>query len=143
MKKQIFGILIFCILIATIGFGFYGISLNSPAAAVIYLSGCFILLILFTYVYCTKCPIRGRCVHVLMGLITRLMPRRREAPYMPYELLGTFAFFGFVAFFPLYWLIQNTPLLIVFLGLFISEWTINHFACCRGCGNKFCRLRVE
>lgn len=143
MTKQLYGIIAACMLTAALCTGIYGIFLYSPVAAAVYAAGCIILMIGFVYAYCTKCPIRYNCVHVLMGLMTRLMPRREEAPYTRCDLTGVVMFFGFVAFFPQYWLVRDPALFLLFWFLFIGEWLLTHFTCCRGCGNIFCRMRSD
>ena len=130
-------------LTATILAGLYGISLYSMTAAGIYLTGSIVLLIAFVYAYCTKCPIRDRCVHVVMGLMTGLMPARPAGQYTRWELTAVIAFFGFIVLFPQYWLMREPFIMLAFWVLFIGEWILTHYACCNGCGNIYCKKRYD
>ena len=121
----------------------YGISLYSVTAAGIYLTGCIALVIAFVSAYCTKCPIRDRCVHVVMGLMTGLMPDRPAGPYTRGELNGVIAFFGFIVLFPQDRLIREPLLILAFWVLFIGEWIMAYYACCNGCGNIYCTMRYD
>lgn len=143
MTQQGYGILAVCMLVAVICIGVYGIIGFSLTAAAAYLAGCIVLMVLLVYVFCAKCPIRLSCHHVLMGLMTRIMPRRKEAPYTPCEIVGTFVFFVFIALFPQYWLVRDPALLLLFWVLFTGQWILTHFTLCRGCGNTFCILRSD
>lgn len=143
MAKQSFGILAFCMFAAAILIGMYGISLYSLTTAGIYLAGCIVLFITFVFAYCTKCPIRKKCVHVVMGLMTSLMPDRPAGRYTFSELAAVFTFYGFVTLFPQYWLINNPVLMLAFWTLFIGEWILNHYTICRACENIHCKLRCD
>jgi len=143
MSRQFYGVIGFSMLAATILTGLYGISVYSMAAAGIYLAGCVMVLIAFIYAYCIKCPIRDRCVHIVMGLMTRMMPDRPARPYTRWELAVVIAFFGFVVLFLQYWLIRSPAVMLVFWVLFIGGSVLNHYTLCNGCGNRFCRLRYE
>jgi hypothetical protein len=72
-----------------------------------------------------------------------MMPKRAAGAYTKRELLAVLLFFSFVALFPLYWLVRQWPLLLVFLVLFAGNLVLTHFTCCKGCGNRFCLLRYE
>lgn len=141
MAKEWCGILALCMMITVILTGLYDISLYSATAAGIYLAGCIVSLIAFVYLYCTKCPIRKQCIHVVMGLLTRVMPDRPAEPYTRWEHVGVFTFYGFVLLFPQYWLIREPVLIVVFWLLFIGNITLTHYTCCKGCGNTYCKFR--
>jgi hypothetical protein len=141
--KQINGIIAVCMLMVTFCVGIVGIVAYSTPAALIYLVCTSFLLLLFVYAFCAKCPIRSRCVHILMGLITQVLPDRKESPYTRSELGVVILFFAFLVLFPQFWLIQNPVMFLVFWALFIGEWILTHFTCCRGCGNVFCSLRSQ
>jgi hypothetical protein len=143
MTRQLYGVIGLCMLTAAILTGAYAISRYSVTAAGIYLAGVLVFLIAFIYAYCTKCPIRDRCVHVAMGLVTRLMPDRPAGPYTREELIAVVVFFGFVVIFPQYWLIRVPEVMGVFWVLFLGEWILTHYTCCYGCGNMYCNLRCE
>jgi hypothetical protein len=143
MSKQFYGIIGLCMLVASILVGLYGISASSVTAACCYLAGIIVLFIVFIAAFCAKCPVRDRCVHVVIGMLTRLVPPRPAGPYRRLELLAVCLFFGFVAIFPQYWLIGDPFLLVAFWILFAGEWVLTRSTCCAGCGNRFCMLRYE
>lgn len=142
-NTRIFGVLALFMLVSTFCIGFFGIIIYSTTAALIYFIFISLLLILFAYAFCAKCPVRSKCVHVLMGLITQILPGRIESPYTKQEMFIVIIFFTFLVLFPQYWLIQNSVLFLVFWGLFIGECIFTHFTCCKGCGNIYCKLRIN
>ena len=81
----------------------------------------------------------------IIGLVmlTLCMPGRKTGSSSRCDLLGLLLFFGFVALFPQYWLIQNLMLMALFWILFLGNLVITHFMCCKGCGNIYCMLRYE
>jgi hypothetical protein len=143
MSAKTYGIIGLLMLIAAVLVGLYGILPYSLTAAGIYLAGSIVVFLIFVFAFCAKCPARDTCTHVLQGMLTRCMPGRTTGPYSPGDLLGLLVFFGFVALFPQYWLIQNLMLMVLFWLLFLGNLVITHFMCCRGCGNIYCMLRYE
>jgi Na+/H+ antiporter NhaA len=137
------GVIALCLLATSVIAGLYGISRYSMTAAGIYLVGGIIVWLVFVYAFCAKCQVHDQCNHVVMGLVAGMMPKRAAGPYTRVELLAVFLFFAFVALFPLYWLIRQRLLLVVFLVLFAGNLVLTHFTCCKGCGNRFCMLRYE
>ncbi|MCU0914334.1 MAG: hypothetical protein MUC88_07220 [Planctomycetes bacterium] len=123
--------------------GLYGIFRYSAVAAGLYLVGGIIIWLAFVYAFCARCPVHEQCNRVVMGLAAGLMPQRAAGAYTRVELLAVLAFFGFVVLFPLYWLMRQPRLLLVFLILFAGNLILTHFTCCRGRGNRFCFLRYE
>jgi hypothetical protein len=143
MAKIPYGIIALVMFLAAFLVGLYGILRYSVSAAGIYLMGSIAVYLVFVYAFCAKCPVRDRCNHVIMGMVTRLMPARTAGAYTPCDLLSTVVFFGFVALFPQYWLIQNPLLMLVFWILFFGNLAVTHYRCCKGCGNIFCLFRYE
>ena len=143
MTGRLPGVIALCLLAASVITGLYGVSRYSVAAAGIYLVGGIIVWFLFVYAFCAKCPVHDRCNRVVMGLVAGMMPRRDAGAYTKAELLAVLLFFSFVVLFPLYWLVRQPLLLLVFLVLFAGNLVLTHFTCCKGCGNRFCFLRYE
>ena len=143
MAGKLPGVVALCLLATSVLSGLYGISLYSMTAAGIYLVGSLTVWLVFVYAFCAKCPVHDQCNRVLMGLVAGLMPKRDAGAYTKAELLAVLVFFAFVLLFPLYWLIRQPLLLLVFLVLFAGNLVLTHFTCCRGCGNRFCPLRYE
>jgi len=143
MSAKTYGFIGLLMLIAAVLVGLYGILPYSVTAAGIYLAGSIVVFLIFVFAFCAKCPARDNYTHVLQGMLTRCMPGRTTGPYSPGDLLGLVLFFGFVALFPQYWLIQNLVLMVLFWILFLGNLVITHFMCCKGCGNIYCMLRYE
>ncbi len=143
MAGKLPGVIALCLLAASVLAGLYGISRYSVAAAGIYLVGSISVWLVFVYAFCAKCPVHEQCNRVVMGFVAGLMPQRAAGAYTRVELLAVLLFFAFVALFPLYWLIRQPLLLLVFLALFAGNLVLTHFTCCKGCGNRFCFLRYE
>ena len=143
MAGKLPGVSALSLLAASVIAGLYGISRYSVTAAGIYLAGSLVVWLVFVYAFCAKCPVHDQCNRVLMGLVAGMMPKRDAGAYTRVELLAVLLFFAFVALFPLYWLIGQWLLLLVFLALFAGNLVLTHFTCCRGCGNRFCFLRYE
>jgi hypothetical protein len=143
MSKKTYGIIGLVTYLAAFLVGLYGIFLYSLPAAGIYLVGSLAVFLIFVYAFCAKCPVRDACNHVLMGMVTHLMPGRAAGAYSRSDLLATLLFFGFIALFPQYWLIRNPMLMLVFWILFLGNLAIIHYLCCKGCGNIYCLLRYE
>jgi hypothetical protein len=143
MSKKTYGIIGLVMYIAAFLVGLYGILQYSITTTGIYLVGTTAAYLIFVYAFCAKCPVRDNCNHVLMGMVTHLMPGRTARAYSISDLLGTLLFFGFVALFPQYWLIRNPTLMLVFWVLFLGNLAITYFMCCKECGNIYCLLRYE
>ncbi len=143
MTGKLPGVIALCLLAGSVIAGLYGISVYSVAAAGIYLVGGIVVWLVFVYAFCAKCPVHDQCNRVVMGLVAGMMPKRAAGPYTRGELLTVAVFFGFVALFPLYWLVRQPLLLVAFLVLFAGNLVLTHFTCCKGCGNRFCMLRYE
>jgi Na+/H+ antiporter NhaA len=143
MAGKLPGVTALCLLGASVITGLYGISRYSVTAAAIYLVGGIIVWLVFVYAFCAKCQVHDQCNRVVMGFVAGMMPKRTAGPYIGRELLAVLVFFGFTALFPLYWLISQPLLLLVFLALFAGNLVLTHFTCCKGCGNRFCFLRYE
>lgn len=143
MSKKTYGIIGLAMFILAFFIGLYGILQYSVIAAGIYLIGSIAVFLIFVYAFCAKCHVRNDCNHVLMGLVTHLMPARTTGVYSRCDLFGTVLFFGFLALFPQYWLIRNPILMLIFWILFLGNLVITHYSCCRECGNTYCPLRYE
>ncbi len=143
MTGKVPGVIALCLLATSIIAGLYGISRYSATAAGIYLVGAILVWLVFVYAFCAKCPVHDQCNRVVMGFVAGLMPPRAAGAYTRGELLAVLLLFSFVLLFPLYWLISQPLLLVVFLALFAGNLVLTHFTCCKGCGNRFCFLRYE
>ena len=93
------------------------------------------------YAYCAKCICRSdSCSHVFPGKLTRLLPARREGPYMLSDYFWTAVPLILLFAFPQYWLWQNKTLLIVFWLFLLAALMEVLLFVCRGCGNESCPI---
>jgi len=91
--------------------------------------------------YCAKCPCRlSACAHVLPGLVTRILPRRRAGTYRWYDFTGL-VIGGLAVFaFPQPALVRQPELLALFWGLVALAVVEISLFLCRGCANGNCPL---
>lgn len=141
MSNTFYGVIVLLFQIAAMVVGFIGIAQYSLNAALIYAAGIPATFVIFVYAYCTKCPIRNNCVHVVHGLVANLMPGREQGKYSWADILGAMTFFGFVCIFPQYWLLKNLTLLVMFWVIYLTGMSLNAIKLCHGCGNVDCILR--
>ena len=80
-SKKTYGIIGLVMYIAAFLVGMYGILQYSATAAGIYLVGSLAVFLIFIYAFCAKCPVRDNCTHVVMGMVTHLMPGRTTGVY--------------------------------------------------------------
>jgi hypothetical protein len=143
MNKIFYGVIVFLAQIMALIIGFTGISKFSYNIAIIYAVGCFIFFLIFVYAFCTKCPIRKQCVHIIHGKLTNLMKKRVSGAYSHGEKCGTLLYFIFLAAFPQYWLINSPLLMTLFWVILLSGLALNGIKVCGGCGNVYCRMHRE
>ncbi|MCX5848602.1 MAG: hypothetical protein NTW65_04055 [Deltaproteobacteria bacterium] len=141
MNKTFYGVISILAQIAAMIVGFIGIAKYSFGIAILFVAGCVISFTIFVYAFCTKCPIRDQCVHIVHGLLTNLMPNREQGAYSHCERLGTMLYFIFLVTFPQYWLINSPWLMALFWAILLSGFAINGIKVCGGCGNVYCPMR--
>jgi hypothetical protein len=83
ISKKKYGIIGLVMYIVAFLVALYGILPYSVTAAGIYLVGSIAVYLIFVYAFCAKCPVRDNCNHVLMGIVTHLMPGRTIGGYSP------------------------------------------------------------
>ncbi len=91
--------------------------------------------------YCAKCPVRKDCSHVLPGFLTRFFPRRTTGPYSRADVAAMAVAFILMTVFPLYWLVRNLPLLVLYVALLAAAVVELRAKVCGDCRNVFCVLR--
>jgi hypothetical protein len=141
MHKTFFGVTTYVTQIAAMLVGFFGIAQFSLPVAILYVAGCAVSFIIFVYAFCTKCPIRQNCVHIVHGKLTKILPGRTQGLYSQCDRMGTLLYFGFLTIFPQYWLINNLYLMIIFWAIFLTGLAINSITLCHGCENLDCPVR--
>ncbi len=126
---------------ASIGIVFFGIYRFSSGFAWAYalVVGAGMVLLLFSY--CAKCPCRdGKCSHVLPGLATRLLPKRKTASYTTIDYTGLIIPLTVIFLYPQYWLIK-TPSLLAAFWIIAAVAIIEISTCiCTKCENTNCPL---
>ncbi len=93
------------------------------------------------YAYCAKCLCRDdACSHVFPGKLTRLLPSRKQGPYMLMDYFWTalslMALFGF----PLPWLWRSKVLFFGYWLLLLIGLAEILFFVCRSCRNANCPM---
>ena len=94
-------------------------------------------------VYCTKCPSRKKCCHVVPGMLASYFPKKKTEPYKPWETITTFGSIIAMTVFPLYWLWQRPGFLVIFVILFTAAVVVLRMRVCGGCHNIFCILKPK
>jgi len=137
MKKR-YGILSMLCLLFAVFLALFQIYTQHSGWALVYLllsaaSGLMIVL-----AFCTKCPVKSDCAHVLPGRTARLFKDRNPGPYTRSELLITFIGMGMIILFPQIWLIHNLIHLFLFWLLTIIGLILIVRKICHSCGNIDC-----
>jgi hypothetical protein len=141
MTRQVHGLISLGFIFIAVAVGAYAIFVSSTFLAALYaiisaLSGLLVLL-----AYCTKCPKKESCAHVIPGRIAKLLPPRRTGrPYSLFEYAVVAFGIGVIVLVPQYWLLSNYWLLAAFWVLLLIGFVEIRLCVCRGCGNVYCPL---
>lgn len=143
MTRQHHGLVSLGFIFFAVAVGYYAIFPFSTFLAAGYvvigvLSGLLIML-----AYCTKCPVKESCSHIIPGRIAELLPPRRSGPYTLFEYAVVAFAVGVLVLVPQYWLLSNYWLLALFWGLLLIGFVDLRLCVCRGCGNMYCPLSVK
>lgn len=108
----------------------------------LYIVVIFLSLVIVAYSLCAKCPCRFHsCAHIVLGRLTRLLPRRRPGRYTFGDKVGATVYLVGLHALPQYWLWQNKVLFALFWVLSITVFLVLHFAACPTCKNEYCSLK--
>ncbi|NPD46127.1 MULTISPECIES: hypothetical protein [unclassified Lentimicrobium] len=141
-KLKVHGSISMLLFFACIGIADYALFNYSKILGLIYLM---IVIVGFSFIaltYCTKCPIRERCNHLILGFVSKL----REYNYNSYTNLDIIStlFAVLVIAFPQYWMFESFYLFLIFWILMLIAGVEIFFVVCSKCGNKKCALcRVD
>lgn len=140
MTRQHHGLISLGFIFFAIAVGYYAIFPSSTILAAGYvvisaLSGLLIML-----AYCTKCPVKESCSHIIPGRIAELLPPRRSGPYTLFEFAVVVFAVGVIVLVPQYWLLSDYWLLAVFWGLLLIGLVELRLCVCQGCGNVYCPI---
>lgn len=136
------GVLTLLLLLLALLIGLIGIALVAVLPAVLYALIIAAGLPLVIYLFCGKCVCRGeRCLMVYPGRLSMRLPDRRGEAYTKADAAGIIGTLALLAVFPLYWLWQTTPLLVLFVVLAFAAHAEVMLVVCRACEN--CRCPVN
>ena len=94
--------------------------------------------------YCAKCTCKDRaCSHVLPGMLTRLLPERKQGPYTKGDYFWTAVSLAALLGFPLFWLWQSKPLFVVYSTLLLIGLLEILLLVCRACSNQNCPVSTR
>src|SRR4030042_4644100 len=103
MKEKIHGIISLFIFPGTMIISFVGIKIFSATLALIYLIAAIISFLIIIYSYCTKCKChKDNCMHIIPGLITKILPKRKIGKYKLRDYVGVFIPFILIISIPQY-----------------------------------------
>lgn len=127
------------LILAVVAIGFTAIIIESKINSIIYLivSGTGLIMILISF--CSKCPVRlTDCKHLIIGSLTRLLPKRRLEKYSHFDLFITTIGCLAIILYPQFWLFMNIHLLFAFWFGFILFLLVVTLFQCKICGNSNC-----
>ena len=142
LTPRFHGVLTLVLLVVALLTGLVGIAVTATLPAVLY--GLMIAagLPLVVYLFCGKCVCRGeRCLMVYPGRLSLKLPDRKADTYTKADAAGILGTLVLLAAFPLYWLWQTPPLLILFGLLAMAAHAEVLLVVCRACEN--CRCPVN
>ena len=113
---------------------------TSWVLGVVYLIVCVAASGAIVYAYCTKCPCKAHCAHVLPGKAAMAFDQE-PGPYTGAELMTLIVLGLLLIGLPQFWLWRHT-------GLFITHWLLIAVALvqvravvCQSCDNVYCPLK--
>jgi hypothetical protein len=142
MNRQQHGVLSLIFLSLSLAIALVSIGISSVLLAILYacvlgLSGTVIL-----YSFCARCMCRDTtCGHVIPGLLTRYLPRRKAGRYTRMDRFGVLLPAVVSLAYPQYWLLGNLWGWGVFWILMLGAATEIRVYVCRGCTNRYCPAR--
>lgn len=133
------GLLTLAFLVLALLVGLAGIASKDALAAVLY--GLMIIagVPAIVYLFCGKCVCRGeRCLMVFPGRLSMLLPPRKTDAYTRADFAGILGTLVLLAAYPLYWLWQAKPLLVIFAVLGMAAHAEVLLVVCKACENCSC-----
>jgi len=141
-KSRIHGAAAILLFIGAFLSGGYAVFIDSILFGSIYAVIIVIFFAVIPAVYCSKCPCRGKCMHVILGPISKLLiSKPNESAYTATDVVLTLAVAAAAVIMPQPWLIKNIPLMIFYwTAVTIAAAEIFLFVC-KGCGNEKCPMK--
>ena len=125
--------------IASTGIADYALFNYSKLLGLIYLM---IIILAFSFIaltYCTKCPIRERCNHLIPGFVSKLR-KYNSSSYTNLDIVSTLFAVLVIITFPQYWMFESFYLFLIFWFLMLIAGIEIFFFVCSKCGNMKCAL---
>lgn len=97
--------------------------------------------IIMKHLTCPRCPHYfefNDCLQLPMFLTKILVKQQKPYPFSTFEKVLFHFIFIFIPIYPIYWLLQNVPLLIIFLICAVMWFSGQFFYFCKKCRNKEC-----
>ncbi len=139
---RIHGLIAVVMLFAAFLAGGYVVFRDSMVFGVIYAAVIAVFFIVIPAVYCEKCPCRDKCMHAILGPISKFIrPHPDKSYYTAMDVVLTLAIAAAAVVFPQLWLLKDIPLLIFYwaaVGLAAGEVLL---FVCRGCENEKCPMK--
>jgi hypothetical protein len=133
------GLLTLIFLVLALLVGLAGIAVKAALPAVLY--GLMIAagVPAIVYFFCGKCACRGEtCLMVFPGRLSMRLPPRKTDAYTRADFAGILGTLVLLAAFPLYWLWQTKPLLVLFAVLGMAAHAEVLLVVCKACENRRC-----
>ena len=140
MKNKIHGLISVLFFFVSTIIGTVAIMRFSLLFAIFYIIISLFSFMIVLYSYCSKCVSRNDCGHVIPGLITKILPKRKDGKYTTLDVFGIIFFMLVIIVLPQYWLIKTIPLLITFWALLIICGIEISLFVCKKCNNINCYL---
>ena len=122
--------------------GGYAVFMDSVLFGLIYAAVIVVFFIVIPAVYCSKCPCRERCMHVILGPISKiLVPKPNKSAYTVTEVVLTLFAAAAAVIIPQPWLLKNISLLIFYWAAVIIAAAEIFLFVCKGCGNEKCPMK--
>ncbi|MFC1766936.1 hypothetical protein ACFLZ2_00060 [Candidatus Margulisiibacteriota bacterium] len=129
-------------LIAWIGFGIFTLYVHNNLLPYIYAAFSIGVIIMHTYLYCTRCKHYGENCYISGGMLAKkLFKSRHMGPIDPDDSICA-SLWLLVALFPIPFLLYYQSWLLIFIYLIIvTSWFLQHSqTACPKCENDWCGL---
>ena len=136
--SRFYGVAGICLLYGALAIGVVATARHSWTYAAVGIAISALWVVPVAWFYCAKCCCRLDCGHVLLGLITRILPRRKAGAYTLVDGLFTLLPILAAVGYPQFWLAKEIPLLIAFWGLVAVAGAGVPFFVCSECTNAAC-----
>jgi len=139
LSPRFFGLTTLVLLLASLLVGLLAVALKSALVAVFYALMIAVGLPVIVYLFCGKCVCCGEaCLMVWPGRLSLRLPSRKSENYTRWDFAGILGTLFVLGAFPVYWLFQTIPLLVVFCVLLLGAHAAIILSVCPACENRRC-----